>query len=233
VVRYAVLAAGFDGTLACDGRYDQRGIAALRALAASGRKLILATSRELRDLLDIFPEVRLFDYVVAENGAVLHCPAVRESAILAQAPSELLIHALRRRGVQPLSIGSVGVTTGGSAREAVISEIENLRLDCQVIDNGRTLAVMPAGVNKASGVSIALEELGLSPRNLIAIGDAENDAALLELAEHGVAVANAAPMLKRLADRVTRAAYADGVQELVLDLLESDRTDTPAAHAIA
>ena len=49
-MRYVVLAAGFDGTLARDGRCDERSIAALRALAGSGRKLILVTSRELRDL---------------------------------------------------------------------------------------------------------------------------------------------------------------------------------------
>ena len=89
-MRYVVLAAGFDGTLARDGRCDERSVAVLRALAATGRKLILVTSRELRDLLDVFPEARLFDYLVAENGAVVHRPAARESAILAQAPPEAI-----------------------------------------------------------------------------------------------------------------------------------------------
>src|SRR5688572_24406004 len=95
-VRYVVLAAGFDGTLARNGRCDERSIAVLRALAGAGRKLVLVTSRELRDLLDVFPEARLFDYLVVENGAVVHRPATRESAILAHAPPETLIHELRR-----------------------------------------------------------------------------------------------------------------------------------------
>jgi hypothetical protein len=30
-------------------------------------------------------------------------------------------------------------------------------------------------VNKASGLAVALDELGLSPRNTVAIGDGEND----------------------------------------------------------
>ena len=76
-MRYVALAAGFDGTLARDGHCDERCIEALRALAATGRKLILVTGRELRELLEIFPEARLFDYVVAENGAVMHRPATR------------------------------------------------------------------------------------------------------------------------------------------------------------
>ena len=47
------------------------------------------------------------------------------------------------------------------------------------------------GVNKATGVKTVLEELGLSAHNLVAIGDAENDLDLFELAEHAVAVGNA------------------------------------------
>ena len=105
-MRYVALAAGFDGTLARDGRCDERCIDALRALSATGRKLILVTGRELRELLEIFPEARIFDYVVAENGAVMYRPATRQSEILAQAPPEILLQELRRRHVTPLSVGS-------------------------------------------------------------------------------------------------------------------------------
>src|SRR4026207_196282 len=100
-MRYVALAAGFDGTLARDGRRGQRCIEALRAIAAPGRKLILVTGRELRELLEIFPEARLFDYVVAENGAVMHRPATPESEIPAQAPPEPPPHAVRRRHGRP------------------------------------------------------------------------------------------------------------------------------------
>jgi HAD superfamily hydrolase (TIGR01484 family) len=51
--------------------------------------------------------------------------------------------------------------------------------------------VLPAGVNKASGLYEALDKMGLSVRNTIAIGDAENDLSFLKLCELSVAVANA------------------------------------------
>jgi hydroxymethylpyrimidine pyrophosphatase-like HAD family hydrolase len=35
--------------------------------------------------------------------------------------------------------------------------------------------VLPSGVNKATGLMAALSELELSPHNVVAIGDAEND----------------------------------------------------------
>src|SRR5262245_8927263 len=100
-MRYVAVAAGFDGTLARDGCVDERCLEALRALSATGRKLILVTARELRGLLEIFPEARIFDYVIAENGAVMYRSATRQSEILAQAPPEILLQELRRRHVTP------------------------------------------------------------------------------------------------------------------------------------
>jgi hydroxymethylpyrimidine pyrophosphatase-like HAD family hydrolase len=231
-MRYVVLAAGFDGTLARDGRCDERSIEVLRALAASGRKLVLVTSRELRDLLDIFPEARLFDYLVVENGAVVHRPATRESAILAHAPPETLIHELRRVQVAPLDIGSAIISTDSTHREAVEEALRKLRLDCDLLENDRALSVLPTGVNKATGVGAVLEELGMSEHNLVAIGDAENDLALFELAEHAVAVGNADPALKRIADRITRGAYAEGVVEFATELLRDDLSTAPIRRRI-
>ena len=107
----------------------------LRALAATGRKLILVTGRELRELLEIFPEARLFDYVVAENGAVMHRPATRESEILAQAPPEILLQELRRRHVTPLSVGSSIVRTVQANEAEVSAALRKLQLDFQLVTN--------------------------------------------------------------------------------------------------
>ena len=49
--------------------------------------------------------------------------------------------------------------------------------------------VLPAGVNKASGLAAALTRLQLSPLNVVGIGDAENDHAFLRAC--GCAVASA------------------------------------------
>ena len=221
-MRFVALAASFDGTLARDGRYDERCVAALRALAASGRKLILVTARELRELLEIFPWARVFDHVIAENGAILHQPATKRSEILAQAPSEVLLQELNRRGVAPLTVGSSIVTTPLANEGEVRDAIEKLRLDCQLVTNDGVLIVLPADVNKASGVQEALRQLGISAQNLVVIGDAENDLALFRLAEHAVAVQNADALIKDCADRTTAGAYCEGFLELVRDLMDGD-----------
>src|SRR5262249_9154866 len=74
-MRYHVLAADYDGTLAHRGRVDDATWAALHRLGESGRKLVLVTGRELDDVLALIPEPGLFARIVAENGALVYRPA--------------------------------------------------------------------------------------------------------------------------------------------------------------
>jgi hypothetical protein len=92
----------------------------------------------------------------------------------------------------------------------------------QVIFNKGAVMILPSGVNKASGLKVVLEELGYSPHNTVGIGDAENDHAFLNLCECSVAVANALPSLKDLADHVTSGDHGTGVSQLIESLLAED-----------
>src|SRR4029077_20155410 len=82
--------------------------------------------------------------------------------------------------------------------------------------------VLPSGIDKASGLKVALNELGLSPHNTVGVGDAENDDAFLAVCEFSVAVANALPALKERADLVTTGSHGAGVEELIEKLLSED-----------
>ncbi len=82
--------------------------------------------------------------------------------------------------------------------------------------------VLPSGVNKATGLAAALKELGLSPHNVVGIGDAENDHAFMRACGLSVAVANALPAVKDTADLVTKGERGDGVKELVKKLIKHD-----------
>src|ERR1700756_1794888 len=86
--------------------------------------------------------------------------------------------------------------------------------------------VLPAGVNKASGLAAALKQLQLSALNVVGIGDAENDHAFLRSCGCAVAVANALPMVKDDAEIVTSAARGAGVAELIRRLIDTDLADT-------
>ncbi|MBI3861916.1 MAG: HAD family phosphatase, partial [Planctomycetia bacterium] len=100
-------------------------------------------------------------------------------------------------------------------------------LELQVIFNKGAVMVLPSGVNKATGLLTALEELRIPPYQVVAVGDAENDHALLDAVGLGVAVANSVPMLQAHAQWVTRGDHGRGVIELITRLLETDLADLP------
>jgi HAD superfamily hydrolase (TIGR01484 family) len=221
-MRYYALACDYDGTLAHNGQVDEAVIAALKRVRSSGRKLILVTGRELDSLKRVFSELELFDRVVAENGALLYRPTMREEKALGERPEPKLIERLRQRGVAPLSAGQVIVSTWEPYEKIALEAIRDLGLELQVIFNKGAVMILPSGVNKATGLTAALRELNLSAHNVVGIGDAENDHAFLSQCECAVAVANALPMLKERVDFVTPGNHGTGVIELADQLVESD-----------
>ena len=229
-MRFVALATDYDGTLARHGKVPPEAVAALDRFSASGRKLILVTGRELDELLGIFPEIDRFDRVVAENGALLYCPATGERVPLGDSPPEAFVRTLRKRGV-PVSVGASIVATVEPHETVVLQTIRDLGLELQVIFNKGAVMVLPASVNKATGLEAALHALQLSARNVAAIGDAENDHALLHMAEYGVAVSNAIPTLRDSADRASERDHADAVIELIDDILAHDLRATPPRRA--
>jgi HAD superfamily hydrolase (TIGR01484 family) len=224
-MRYFALATDYDGTLATDGHVNETTVAALKRLQESGRKLILVTGRQIDDVRQVFAEADLFDGIVAENGAVLYFPSSKEEYLLGSPPPEAFIAALRAYNINPLSIGRVIVATWTPNEIQVLETIRDLGLELQVIFNKGAVMVLPSGVNKATGLEAALTKLGLSPHNVVAIGDAENDHAFLDLCEFSTAVANALPILKEKVDWVTQGSRGDGVIELIDELIASDLKD--------
>lgn len=216
------LATDYDGTLAHDGRVSSGTVSALERLRDSGRKLILVSGRLLEDLLAVFPEHDLFDSIVAENGAVLYAPRSRESRLLAEAAPEGLVDALRARGVTNIGAGASIVATWHPHECAVLETLRDLGLDRHIIFNKGAVMILPTGVNKASGLLSALNEMKISPHNVVAAGDAENDLPMLAMCGCRVAVSNALDSVKNKADIVTKADHGAGIEELVEDLLRDD-----------
>lgn len=221
-MRYLALCTDYDGTLATDGSVLPRTLSALEQLLASGRRIVLVTGRQLDELRQVCPRLDLFEYVVAENGALLFHPSTGKETQLATRPPDSFVAALRQRGVGPISVGRAIVATWEPHETTVLETIRDLGLELQVIFNKGAVMILPAGVNKATGLSSALEKMELSPHNAVGIGDAENDHALLALCECSVAVANALPTLKSAADIVTTGDHGAGVVEIIEELLRDD-----------
>jgi HAD superfamily hydrolase (TIGR01484 family) len=221
-MNFSHLATDYDGTLAEDGVVAEATINALESLRRSGRNLILVTGRELAQLLEVFERTDLFDWIVAENGALLYNPATGRKHLLTEAVSEHFVEELQRRGVSPISTGEAIVATWRPHQNTVLEVIRELGLHCEITFNKDAVMVLPIGVDKASGLAAALAEMKLSSKHVVGIGDAENDLAFLGICGCSVAVCNALDSVKAKVDFTTSAARGEGVVELIDEILQDD-----------
>lgn len=149
------------------------------------RALLLVTGRTFDDLDRGFPGLAAhFDAVVTENGAVMR--SASGERLLAPPIDDTVDKTLADRGVA-CGRGQVLLSIAGYDAATTIDVIARLGLDYQVVHNRAAGMVLPAGVTKGSGLLAALAELGLSAHDTVAVGDAENDLALLQAAEVGAA----------------------------------------------
>jgi HAD superfamily hydrolase (TIGR01484 family) len=221
------LAADYDGTIAHHGVVDAPTCEALERLRESGRRLVLVTGRTLPDLKRVFPQIKVFDRVVAENGALIYDPATEQERPVAPLPSHQFVEVLRQRNVSPLSVGRSIVATWEPNGATVLEVIRDLGLELQIIFNKGAVMVLPTGINKASGLAVALRELELSTPNVVGIGDAENDHAFLRSCACSAAVSNALPAVKDDCDIRLAGDHGKGVIELVEIILRDDARIVP------
>lgn len=213
-----ILASDLDGTLAEDGHIAQETWEVLRAAKEARITLILVTGRTLTSFTPDGRFADLFEAIVAEDGAVIYFPR-QDSVVLpfGRLPA-ILIERLKPLGL-PLEYGMALVATHVPFDEPIQAVLRECGGGATIEYNRGAVMVLPAGATKGSGLAYALRELGLSERNVVACGDAENDRSLLGAAELSVAVDNATPAIKELADIVLPRAAGAGMRGLIRDLI--------------
>ncbi|MEU6545898.1 HAD family hydrolase [Streptomyces sp. NPDC046859] len=90
-----------------------------------------------------------------------------------------------------------------------------------------TVELQPSGITKATGLALAAEHLGLGPHETIAFGDMPNDIPMFDWAAHGVAMANAHPELKSVADEITLSNEDDGIAVVLERLFARSLAEFP------
>ena len=199
-VKFGVLALDYDGTIAQDGVLAPGIKPAIAEARGRGIVVIIATGRILSDLRSLCGDLSFVDAVVAENGAVLAFPN-GQTRTLCRLPPQSFFNELQQGGVAFRS-GQCIVEADASAAPAILAAIRELQLPLVILFNRGRLMVLEQAVSKGTGLRDALHILWLSPHNAIAIGDAENDHALLAECELAAAVSWGSPTLQAEADHV-------------------------------
>ena len=117
---------------------------------------------------------------------------------------------LKELGI-PFGAGQCLIDADASSAHRLLDVIREFELPIVLLFNRSRVMALAQGVSKATGLNAALDILRASPRNTVAIGDAENDHELLRLAEVGAAVEWGSPSLQAAADVVIAGNSPDAV----------------------
>jgi len=212
------IAVDIDGTITDSSR--KLCISALRALRGAERKgltVIIVTGNVLCFAMATSVLIGTSGGVVAENGGVIYVDGdirVLGDIKKAEAAYSYLekIYPVRKVQFSDLRLSEVALTRDVPA-QSIRDALEGF--DVEVYDTGFAVHLTDPQVNKGSSLKLVAESMGIEMSDIMAIGDSENDIEFLERAGLSVAVANAAPELREMADYVTAGKYGDGVREAI------------------
>jgi hydroxymethylpyrimidine pyrophosphatase-like HAD family hydrolase len=231
---FKALACDFDGTLASEDRVGPEVRAALERARRMGIRLILVTGRTFFELTRVCDCLELFDAVVAENGAVIYYPGSAMIQDLGPDVPGRLIAELDRRGIY-YQLGRVIVGTGRSDEKVVREALCSGGVSRDLVANRASLMLLPSGVSKGSGVEQVLRFMGLSPHDVLALGDAENDLALFDACGFSACPGDSVAPVRARADWVLPGGAGADVGKAILGDILDGRLPTPQSprHRIA
>jgi hydroxymethylpyrimidine pyrophosphatase-like HAD family hydrolase len=214
--RIGVLVFDYDGTLTLeDGQLPPVSQPVLKEVYEKKLALLgIVSGREISFLKQVNNSFgHLFSFLVAENGAVLYFSDSDELAIVGREWSQRA-RLLFSEADFPIQFWEI---IGSSRRENSYKITKLLKIsgmEAKLVPNKNSVMVVPPNVDKGTGVASAVAHFGETSEILLTcFGDGENDVALFGPADIRVAVSNAVPQLKRIADVVTEKEGGYGVEE--------------------
>lgn len=217
---FKIIALDLDGTIAKNDHIEPITWKVLRDVKKSGRSIILVTGRRLNAIEKLGPFEDLCEAIVAEDGAAVYFPSNQSVILPFGQLAPVVVNKLYSLKI-PLEKGMAILATTLPYNQQVVEAIASTGSAATVEYNKGAIMVLPPGATKGTGLLMALRELGYSPHNVMAFGDAENDRSLFEQAEVAVAVQNADPGIKELADVLLKKENGEGVREFLLDLIQA------------
>lgn len=116
--------------------------------------------------------------------------------------------------IKPVAKFGFRMARGEDVPAAVRMVKETFGFEAAVTDY-QTIEVTKAGVTKAAGLARVCEHYGLTTENVLVFGDSGNDVDMMRVAGYAVAMGNAFPEVKEIADQVTESIHEDGAANAI------------------
>ncbi|WP_438831840.1 Cof-type HAD-IIB family hydrolase [Streptococcus pluranimalium] len=162
---------------------------------------------------------------ILSEGTVYSLPAPGRPSRYPEANPLLTFKTMEQLADLPEDIiyNKIVVVTDKDFLDAKVKEIPELIFSNFEAFKSREIIfeIMPKGVHKASGLAKLCDLLGIDRENVMAVGDEENDLTMIDWAGLGVAMENAAPIVKETANLVTskdnnHSGVAEAIEKYVL-----------------
>jgi len=210
------VAVDIDGTLSDDSRrLDLQAIAGLRKVQDSGVPVMLASGNVLPIAYALSNYLGLTGPIVAENGGIVsHQQKIWKLGDPAK-PMRAYEHLKTWMTAERLFTDKWRETEIGLKKDVSLEEVKRVLrdFDVDVQTTGWAVHIMQKGMNKFLGVKKGCELLGISPKQVAAIGDSDNDEMMIRECGWGVAVGNAFDGTKKAASFVAKESDGAGVLE--------------------
>lgn len=209
-----VMVFDYDGTLTLEegiipkqtsdllSRVKERNLAELGIVSGRDLDFLIKTNESIGNV---------FSFLVAENGAISYFLDTKEKIVRGEDWSKKARNVFANVRYR-VNFYQIILTASVVYTRQVSETLKVSGLESKVVLNKDSVMVMPPTVDKGTGVSTAIAHLGPTKRlRVTCFGDGENDEALFAPADHRVAVSNAVPALKLMADHITKAPGGLGV----------------------
>jgi phosphoglycolate phosphatase len=213
-----------DGTMTDYGRLlDLQGVAAVRRIERKGIPVMAATGNVAPVTKAFINFVGLSGPAICENGGVVYDNAFARRKVLAdRRRADRAVRFLRRKGFDARYIASDPWRLSEVALELNLDADAVRRVlkkwDLTIVSTRFALHLMEPGLDKINGVKVAREFFGgRAPalKDLLAIGDSNNDVGLFRGCGHSGAPANATESVKSIAGYVSRRKHGSGVKDVL------------------
>lgn len=220
------LAVDVDGTITENGgTLNLDAVAALRWMEKQGIRVVLASGRGAWEMYALAIYAGTTKVVVTENGgAVAVSPvdiallsdkslSIEAYEILSKEISELKLRPVLPRLTEVILERNFDVEKGRKI-------LEKHGLPVYLNDSKYAYHLTKKGINKATGLKVALRYLNIDPSETIAIGDSETDLPMFDLCAYGIALANAPQSVRDKADHVVEQGTGTGAVAAVQHIAE-------------
>ena len=225
-MKYRLLALDLDGTLLNSRKEVTPAVKrALEWVRERGVRVVLSTGRIVGEAAEFACELPCDDLMVTAGGTAI--AAASDERILQswEMPCEIgakVVEAVQSRPVRVMIyVGSKIYINEYSNRDFVVNyRVEGFHAN-KIVTEDIAGEIRKNKLNVTKVYALGEREvLGVTPAEMAAIGDSDNDAEMLRAVGMPVAMGNADPALKALAKYVTADCDHDGIAQAVYHLFQ-------------